>query len=177
MASWNNSKIWLHNKLHVSPISLTFYNVPTCNFSDHTHCGTQFFTCANYQCIPWGKHCDRQRDCLDGSDERDCPCDKDSEFQCRNNQCINKQHHCDQESDCDDHSDEVGCSELFWFSQVAKVLENLRFSQIDITLIQYIGNVFSEFVFLNFMRICSEFCWKSLLYLFFLNKFDWTNIC
>lgn len=109
---------------------------------------------------------------MDGSDERDCPCDKDSEFQCRNNQCINKQHHCDQESDCDDHSDEVGCSELFWFSQVAKVLENLRFSQIDITLIQYIGNVFSEFVFLNFMRICSEFCWKSLLYLFFLNKFD-----
>jgi hypothetical protein len=49
---------------------------------------------------------------VDGSDERECVCDKDKEFQCRNKQCINKKYHCDMESDCDDHSDEIGCGKL-----------------------------------------------------------------
>lgn len=92
--------------------------------SEKEHCGSQFFTCANYQCIPFGKHCDRTLDCLDGSDEKDCGCDKDLEFQCQNKQCINKKYRCDMEGDCDDNSDEVGCSKFLLCENI-----NLYFSQ------------------------------------------------
>lgn len=101
--------------------------------SEKEHCGSQFFTCANYQCIPFGKHCDRTLDCLDGSDEKDCGCDKDLEFQCQNKQCINKKYRCDMEGDCDDNSDEVGCSEFLLCENV-----NLYFSQFFSLVISWV---------------------------------------
>ena len=86
---------------------------------------------------------------MDGSDEKDCGCDKDLEFQCQNKQCINKKYRCDMEGDCDDNSDEVGCSEFLLCENI-----NLYFSQF--------------FVFSYFMNIlecpvdCNEYSMSKL---------------
>ncbi|XP_035811393.2 low-density lipoprotein receptor-related protein 2a isoform X1 [Amphiprion ocellaris] len=67
------------------------------------------FRCGTGRCIPGDWHCDGTSDCVDDSDERDCPqvtCD-DSHFQCLSDgECIPDIWVCDDEEDCEDGSDE-----------------------------------------------------------------------
>ena len=45
---------------------------PTAVFVVASSCGLGEFKCANGNCIPSGRVCDRRNDCLDNSDEDDC---------------------------------------------------------------------------------------------------------
>merc|ERR1719468_325357 len=49
---------------------------PVCSVRDiknaYTGCGINEFVCSNFQCISLAKRCDRNDDCRDKSDERDC---------------------------------------------------------------------------------------------------------
>uniref|UniRef100_I3JQD0 EGF-like domain-containing protein n=1 Tax=Oreochromis niloticus TaxID=8128 RepID=I3JQD0_ORENI len=67
------------------------------------------FRCGTGRCIPGDWHCDGTSDCVDDSDEHDCPqvtCDS-SHFQCLSDgECIPNLWVCDDEEDCEDGSDE-----------------------------------------------------------------------
>ncbi len=74
-------------------------------------CEPDQFACSNLNCIPAIWRCDRDNDCGDMSDERDCPyeaCHTD-EFQCASTlRCIPLSWKCDGDNDCGDMSDEPG---------------------------------------------------------------------
>ncbi|XP_033742199.1 basement membrane proteoglycan-like [Pecten maximus] len=76
-------------------------------------CGAGKFESQNGECIPSEYLCDRDPDCVDGSDEVSCPaadypCDPD-EFLCTNGVCAWKIWRCDGNNDCGDRSDEHNC--------------------------------------------------------------------
>jgi len=73
-----------------------------------------FFKCANDRCIRSQDRCDSVNDCLDFSDELNCPtffCAND-QFKCRNGTCIPISKRCDRRLDCADFSDEMLCPQL-----------------------------------------------------------------
>lgn len=75
-------------------------------------CRADEFTCANGKCIQLGWRCDRDDDCGDSSDEKNCPtpqCASDMNFKCDDGTCISSKWRCDGEPDCPDGSDERKC--------------------------------------------------------------------
>ncbi|KAK8762674.1 hypothetical protein V5799_026062 [Amblyomma americanum] len=64
-------------------------------------------------CISLAWRCDKDIDCVDGSDEGGCTEGKsacqEGEFRCEDGFCINLDWKCDGDADCDDHSDERDC--------------------------------------------------------------------
>ncbi|XP_076440226.1 low-density lipoprotein receptor-related protein 2-like [Babylonia areolata] len=77
-----------------------------------TTCRPGLFQCRNGRCVPNSYRCDRDNDCLDNSDEQNCPevvtC-ATNRFQCDNGRCISRVWHCDGDNDCGDMSDERNC--------------------------------------------------------------------
>ncbi|XP_072505606.1 low-density lipoprotein receptor-related protein 8 isoform X3 [Notamacropus eugenii] len=72
-------------------------------------CEENQFQCGNKRCIPSVWRCDEDNDCVDNSDEDDCPkktC-SDSDFTCNNGHCIPERWKCDGEEECPDGSDEA----------------------------------------------------------------------
>uniref|UniRef100_A0A673WK35 Low density lipoprotein receptor-related protein 2a n=1 Tax=Salmo trutta TaxID=8032 RepID=A0A673WK35_SALTR len=81
-----------------------------CTFRCHSQgCETGQFRCGTGRCIPQHWRCDGTLDCVDDSDEADCPlvtCDE-SHFQCLSDgECVPDVWVCDDEEDCEDGSDE-----------------------------------------------------------------------
>ncbi|XP_033182552.1 CD226 antigen-like isoform X3 [Anabas testudineus] len=76
-----------------------------CDMADVHHCG-------DGRCVPKSYLCDGDYDCLDRSDELNCPCNKFSEHRCDDSQCVPKSYVCDRFSDCVDKSDEFNCSQI-----------------------------------------------------------------
>ncbi|XP_050504155.1 sortilin-related receptor-like isoform X9 [Diabrotica virgifera virgifera] len=76
-------------------------------------CAPSLFMCGDGRCLPNGFRCDGDFDCIDGSDEGNCPlpnCPEGS-FQCENGRCIHSSWRCDGEHDCGDRSDEKNCTD------------------------------------------------------------------
>ena len=72
-------------------------------------CPNDQFLCNNGECIKFYYRCNKDTDCIDGSDEANCSCLND-EFQCEAfDQCIPQNQFCDGERNCQDGSDERVC--------------------------------------------------------------------
>ncbi|KAI5612531.1 low-density lipoprotein receptor-related protein 8 isoform X1 [Silurus asotus] len=74
-------------------------------------CSAGKFRCGSGECIKLAWRCDKDPDCMDRSDEYDCPlltCRPD-EFQCGDGSCIHGIKQCNKAFDCLDRSDEAGC--------------------------------------------------------------------
>lgn len=73
-----------------------------------------FFKCSNERCIFRTEVCDGINDCLDMSDELNCPVSycTTEQFKCRNGTCIEKNKRCDGKIDCVDYSDEIFCPQI-----------------------------------------------------------------
>ncbi|KAM8881275.1 SCO-spondin isoform 1-T4 [Synchiropus picturatus] len=72
-------------------------------------CRSYEFSCATGgHCIPQAWHCDGETDCMDGSDEHNCPgvCEPGQVVCASGNQCVPYQKMCDGTTDCKDASDE-----------------------------------------------------------------------
>ena len=52
--------------------------------------------------------CDRNDDCGDGADEKNCSCRSD-ELRCASGKCVDNLWKCDGEDDCEDGTDELNC--------------------------------------------------------------------
>lgn len=77
-------------------------------------CRADEFTCDNKHCIQRGWVCDKNDDCGDNSDEKNCPpttCKPGTEFTCSDKSCVPLIWKCDGDSDCSDGSDEIGCKD------------------------------------------------------------------
>ncbi|OPJ81745.1 MAM and LDL-receptor class A domain-containing protein 1 [Patagioenas fasciata monilis] len=83
-------------------------------------CSSDQFTCAYVQqCLPLAAKCNGAEDCMDGSDEMNCPMEtptatspvscKQTEFLCHSEGCIPSLLRCDGVPDCHLNEDEVGC--------------------------------------------------------------------
>ncbi|CAH3179455.1 unnamed protein product, partial [Porites evermanni] len=71
-------------------------------------CGFDQFHCTNGRCIDSVMVCDRNDDCGDGADEKNCSCRSD-ELRCANGKCVDNLWKCDGEDDCEDGTDELNC--------------------------------------------------------------------
>ncbi|RNA36027.1 low-density lipo receptor-related 2 isoform X1, partial [Brachionus plicatilis] len=73
-----------------------------------------FFKCSNEKCVFKSEVCDGINDCLDMSDESNCPVSycTNEQFKCRNGTCIEKSKRCDGKVDCGDFSDEIFCPQV-----------------------------------------------------------------
>ena len=61
-------------------------------------CNEDEFTCESSQrCIDLTRLCNQINDCLDGSDEKGCPCNDVTEWTCTDGTCVNKEEKCDGE--------------------------------------------------------------------------------
>ncbi|XP_049312042.1 basement membrane-specific heparan sulfate proteoglycan core protein isoform X28 [Bactrocera dorsalis] len=91
-------------------------------FKRETVCSDAEFKCDG-RCLPLEYFCNGRVECLDGTDERDCPdtkpeatvCQPD-EYKCRAGNCIDSARRCDRVPDCPDGDDEdasclIGCRE------------------------------------------------------------------
>ena len=77
-------------------------------------CEPSEFTCGDGTCVPTSFLCDGNRDCLDGSDEKQADCSvhcTSKERACASgSKCIPSQYWCDGDEDCEDGSDEKSCT-------------------------------------------------------------------
>uniref|UniRef100_A0A3B4B3M5 Low density lipoprotein receptor-related protein 2b n=1 Tax=Periophthalmus magnuspinnatus TaxID=409849 RepID=A0A3B4B3M5_9GOBI len=79
------------------------------------NCGDLAFECDEGRCRPNSYRCDGYIDCVDQTDEINCPtripttCSSDY-FTCDNFRCVSKKWVCDGDNDCGDGSDEQNCN-------------------------------------------------------------------
>jgi len=73
-------------------------------------CGVNEWKCRDGSCIWNTWRCDGSKDCRDGEDEVDCPCNRD-EFKCEPQRCISNKYVCDQKLHCANGADEQSCPE------------------------------------------------------------------
>ncbi|XP_068220401.1 very low-density lipoprotein receptor-like [Palaemon carinicauda] len=82
-------------------------------------CRPNEFACETGQCLSMEKRCDGIDDCIDTSDEIECPTTTvltstlvscyANEFECDLDRCLPENKRCDGHEDCSDKSDEAGC--------------------------------------------------------------------
>lgn len=62
-------------------------------------CMAYQYKCSSGQCVPSESRCNDTEECLDGSDETNCPC-KRGQFKCHDGTCINFSKRCNGQTDC-----------------------------------------------------------------------------
>ncbi|XP_076481721.1 terribly reduced optic lobes isoform X18 [Bombus vancouverensis nearcticus] len=74
-------------------------------------CTASQFKCGNGQCIDSNDRCNNVEDCLDRSDELNCPCGE-NKFECTPGYCVDKSKRCDGYQDCGNGRDEENCQHI-----------------------------------------------------------------
>lgn len=75
-----------------------------------TICMAYQFKCSCGVCVSAESRCNGTRECIDGSDEMNCPC-KRGQFKCHDGSCINLSKRCNGRADCHSGEDEHNCGE------------------------------------------------------------------
>ncbi|KAF6200224.1 hypothetical protein GE061_006527 [Apolygus lucorum] len=87
-------------------------------------CTPDNFSCASSvgDCIPMKWRCDLADDCLDGSDEANCPQCGPDKFTCQPSFCIDMKYVCDGHPHCPDNADERSCCDNAGWHQCSTVV-------------------------------------------------------
>lgn len=89
-----------------------FFSFNFVDISGKRVCRQGYFACDHNRCFSNSYKCDGFSQCLDDSDESDCPC-PEHHFRCGSGECLPDMLFCNGDRDCHDYSDEKNCRKIF----------------------------------------------------------------
>ncbi|XP_067665326.1 uncharacterized protein [Haliotis asinina] len=108
----NDNCLWTKDLFRQDCDILSDPNESTCIRPEpKTPCRSDEFSCfGTNKCVPKYSVCNRNNDCGDWSDEKNCPACNEFQYRCEMGFCIKSYQRCNGVVDCPDRSDEINCT-------------------------------------------------------------------